>query len=119
MHERTRLGRAGEALVVRYLQEQGFTILERNYTQRYGEVDLIACTHDLIAFIEVKMRSQLYNNFDLSEVILPSKQRKIVAVAKHYLANHDDHHDKAARFDVALVHDTEITYLDDAFRDEW
>lgn len=116
MHFRTLLGREGEAFVAEYMAKQGFSILEQNYRKRYGEIDLIAVNHDTIAFIEVKMRQSSY--FDSSEVIVPSKQRKIIAVAKEYIARHH-HEDKICRFDVALVegslNNPEITYLENAF----
>jgi putative endonuclease len=115
------LGSEGEQLVVQLLERKGFTILERNYAKQYGEIDLIARKNDIIAFVEVKTRKQSY--FDLEEVILPSKQRKIIAVAKNYLASHKED-DIIGRFDVALVHgsgqEATINYIEDAFGDqEW
>lgn len=116
---RKQLGIQGEELIVQFLQRKGYSILERNYTKQYGEIDLIARKNDIIAFIEVKTRTQDY--FDLEEVILPSKQRKIIAVAKAYLASHHDIN-VTGRFDVALVHgdgqQASINYIEDAFGDE-
>jgi len=117
MHKKTLLGREGEALIERYLGNLGFTLLEKNYSRRYGEVDLIAANKTTIIFVEVKMRTQAM--FDLSEVITLAKQKKIITVAKDYLAFHD-HDMKACRFDVALVDSSAknpITYIEDAFRE--
>ncbi|HZW61241.1 MAG TPA: YraN family protein [Candidatus Babeliales bacterium] len=114
------LGTQGEELVVQFLESKGYTILERNYAKQYGEIDLIASKNDIIAFIEVKTRKQDY--FDLEEVILPSKQRKIIAVAKAYLARQKKIIDAIGRFDVALVHGSgshaRINYLENAFGEE-
>lgn len=111
------LGRVGEALVEKYLVQQGFTILERNFARRYGEIDLIASTTDTLAFVEVKMRTNAH--FDLTEVITLAKQKKIITVAKDYLAFHP-HDMKSCRFDVALIDTTahnSIVYIEDAFRE--
>ncbi len=116
MDKRKQLGQQGEDLVAQKLQQDGFTILERNYRKQYGEIDLIACKDDVLAFVEVKMRTRCY--FDLSEVITRSKQRKIAMVAQYY-AVHNNYDDKVWRFDVALVEQGKtsptITYLPNAF----
>jgi putative endonuclease len=112
-------GDAGEAHVVAYLQQQRYTILERNYTVRpYGEIDIIAAKGDVIVFVEVKARQHHY--FDTSEVITVSKQRKIAVVAQLYFAKNTCDN-KVGRFDVALVHQTpkglDVTYIENAFVD--
>jgi putative endonuclease len=119
------LGHAGEEAVVLYLQKTGYTIAARNYTITKGEVDIIACKDDVIAFVEVKARSKLY--FNLSQVIIPTKQRRIIAAARHYIFRHGIA-EKVYRFDVALLARTaeslasaqpswDITYIRDAFTD--
>ena len=51
-------GRAGETVAINYLLSLGYFILCRNYTSQYGEVDIIALDGDVIAFVEVKMRTE-------------------------------------------------------------
>ncbi len=120
MHDRAQLGHFGEELVITYLKKRGFVILERNYRKRWGEIDLIAGDKEMILFIEVKMRKRQTADFDLAQVIIPSKQKKIIAVAHDYLMRNPDD-TKACRFDVALIYGTDaqaaITYLEDAFRE--
>jgi putative endonuclease len=119
MHTRALLGRTGETLVEHYLQGQGFIILERNYSRKYGEIDLIATTHDVISFVEVKMRSN--PRFDMSEVVTFAKQQKIIAVAKAYLALYPQD-TKVCRFDVALIDisaKNPITYIENAFQEPY
>lgn len=55
-HNRT-LGAHGEALAAEYLEQRGFRILERNWRNRHGELDLIAEDHGTLVAIEVKTRS--------------------------------------------------------------
>lgn len=51
------LGVRGEAIAARYLERLGFTIVERNWRCRFGELDLIARRRDLTIFVEVKTRT--------------------------------------------------------------
>ena len=41
---------------VEYLKTQGYHIMQRNFTSRYGEIDIIAYDEDILAFIEVRYR---------------------------------------------------------------
>jgi len=119
MHYRAHIGKEAEELVAQKLIENGFTILERNYRKRHGEIDLIASKYQLLVFVEVKMRHHRY--FDLSDVITPSKQRKIIATAKDYLMRKGGSEDRSYRFDVALLegaeHSLELTYIPNAFNE--
>ncbi len=111
---RNKLGAIGEQLVAEHLQKQGFTIVARNYRKMYGEIDLIATKGTLLVFVEVKTRRR--HTVDLAEVIVPSKQRKIVLTAKTFLAEHP-YHQHDCRFDVALVEtdSAQIQYMPSAF----
>ena len=83
------------------LTRQGYTIIERNFRCRYGEIDLIAeDAHDLI-FIEVKTRRG--NAYGLpEEAVTPRKQQKLVQVATYYLDLHDCS-ERSWRIDVVAV----------------
>lgn len=108
------LGNLGEQLVATYLEQQGFSIVARNFRIKQGELDIVALKGELLACVEVKTRSTVY--FATSSVITPSKQKKIVTAAKHFRA-YAGYLDKVVRFDVALVayQSGEITYIDNAF----
>ena len=54
--QRQGLGKAGEDLAARHLESRGFTVVARRYRTRMGEIDLVATSGDLVAFIEVKTR---------------------------------------------------------------
>ncbi len=49
-----KLGDLCEGLAVKHLVKQGFSIIERNYSQKWGELDIIARDKGVIHFIEVK-----------------------------------------------------------------
>jgi putative endonuclease len=108
------LGNKGEDLTSSYLIDKGFSILARNFTTRTGEIDVIAAKNNLVLFVEVKTRSHTY--FNMSEIITPTKQRKIILTAKQFILKHQLS-EKAYRFDVALITHTnqKITYLENAF----
>ena len=50
------LGRRGEDLAAEHLCRRGFTIVERNYRTRWGELDIVAYDGRVLAFCEVKTR---------------------------------------------------------------
>lgn len=116
MHHRAHLGKEAEERVAELLKKQGFKIAEYNYRKRRGEIDLIATKASLMVFVEVKMRQHQY--FDLSDVITPRKQRKIISVAKEYIARKGAEN-QSYRFDVALLQGTpqglDVQYIANAF----
>ncbi|AKM78966.1 TPA: YraN family protein [Candidatus Beckwithbacteria bacterium] len=50
-------GKQGENLAVKFLQEKGYRILERNFRTRFGEVDIVAKDGQALVFVEVKTKS--------------------------------------------------------------
>jgi putative endonuclease len=116
-NQRLQLGKKGEQLVADYLKKQGYTICCMNYTQRCGEIDIIAEKKEVRAFVEVKLRRTNY--FATSQVVTPAKQKKIGLTARHYNYQQSDNQEKVLRFDVALVEpngdDYTITYIPNAF----
>ena len=97
---RTR-GQWGEAQALLHLRARGYTIIETNYRQRYGEIDIIACDNSTLVCIEVKYRRHTGYGSGLEAVDL-RKQQRLCRVAAQYLQSHHmgDCH---ARFDVIAV----------------
>lgn len=56
MTDKKKLGDRGEDYTARYLEKQGFHIVERNWHSRYGEIDIIAENEEYLLFVEVKTR---------------------------------------------------------------
>ncbi len=105
-------GNKAEKQASDYLISQGFCILEHNYHKRYGEIDIIAQKDDTLIFVEVKMRKNPI--FDTRYLISPSKQKKIIKVAKEYIARYD-YTQKYCRFDVILIEKEKLTHIENAF----
>jgi putative endonuclease len=53
-----KIGELGEDVACKYLEKHGFTIKERNYTKKWGEIDIIATKEGKIYFMEVKSVSR-------------------------------------------------------------
>jgi len=53
-------GEIGENIACKFLMKQGFSILDRNYTRKWGEIDIVAEKKNKLYFIEVKSVSRLY-----------------------------------------------------------
>ncbi|MEO0455099.1 MAG: YraN family protein [Cyanobacteria bacterium P01_A01_bin.114] len=117
------LGLYGEQLVQDWLHQQGWDILHHRWHSRWGELDLIAKGYSvqaggkqaegkragsklgspMIAFVEVKTRSQ--GNWDADGLlsITRSKQRKLWTAARLFLTRHPKFAETPCRFDIALV----------------
>jgi len=95
------LGRSGEELAVKFLKENNYKILNRNYKTSLGEIDIIALDKDVLCFIEVKTRKQ--NRFGLpQEAVTSFKQKQISNCALSFLKA-KKLLDKKARFDIVAV----------------
>lgn len=112
-------GAFGESLATEYLTECGYRVLERNFSCRTGEIDIIAIQGDTVVFIEVKTRSS--ERFGLpSEAVSVTKQRRMVKTALYYLQK-NRLFDYMCRFDVIEIivdeeNNSRINLIKDAFQ---
>ena len=96
------IGKEGEDQAVRHLQENGFTILHRNYRAGKGEIDIICEDKDDRVIIEVKtVRLPGYGSGE--ERISVKKQREIIRATYRYLEQFPLSGDQGVRFDVIIV----------------
>ncbi|MCM0648689.1 YraN family protein [Clostridium swellfunianum] len=78
------IGNFGEDLAEKFLIDWGYTIIERNFKCKIGELDIIGKDDEHIAFIEVKTRyDSLYGA--PSEAVTAYKQFKIYKTAQYYI----------------------------------
>lgn len=100
-----KIGELGEDIACRYLINKGFTVIERNYTKKWGEIDVIAERDRKVYFIEVKAVSCVtlpnvsyethenvtrvtqpsYKSFRPEENMHPMKVRKFLRTIQTYL----------------------------------
>ena len=96
-------GCLGEEMAAGYLQNEGYTILERNYLKKAGELDLVARKGSLLIFVEVKTRNSLSMGTPASAVDLRKRER-IIKGAKGFLFEHPRYEDRySMRFDVIEI----------------
>jgi len=114
MQNKRSLGSEKEELATRYLNEQGATILAKNFYFHGGELDLIAKDGEYVCFIEVKYRTSKTYGFP-EEAVTKAKQKKIIQGAKVYLYQKQYSADTPCRFDVISIYQEEITWIKDAF----
>lgn len=95
------LGRWGEALAARWLYKQGYEILGSRICFREGELDLLARKGELLAVVEVKLRT---GDFAAgAEAVTRRKQERIRSALGRYLVEHPELADCYIRFDVCQI----------------
>lgn len=82
------LGAYGEQVAAEYLRSQGMAILNRNWSCRYGEVDIVARDDATLVVCEVKTRSGTGYGSPL-EAVGPQKATRLRRLAAHWLEVHD------------------------------
>lgn len=115
------LGAFGEDAACRYLRRHGYTIIGRNFSCRFGEIDIIARRGKYLAFVEVKMRKNAEHGAAM-EFVTPAKQRRVILAAQHWLTQNKT--TLQPRFDVVEVYapeglqtrKPEIYHIEDAFQ---
>ena len=104
MYFRKEIGKWGENLACKYLEENNYKIIQRNFLCRQGEIDIIAddTIKKELVFIEVKTRSNLkYGN--PAESVNKQKRRHMKQVAKYYMYQNSINK-YAIRFDTIEVY---------------
>jgi putative endonuclease len=107
-------GKLAEALSADYLGGRGLRLLERNYSCRLGEIDLILADGPALVFVEVRLR----RNRDFGGAaasVTAAKRQRILQAARHYLMGRPE---RPCRFDVVLLDALDpdrIEWIKDAF----
>jgi len=92
------LGKRGEQAACRYLTQQGYEILERNWKSPAGEADIIATDYQNLVFIEVKTRSGVEKGLP-EEAVTLQKRKRYEGIACYYMKE-SPVMDVRVRFDV-------------------
>lgn len=109
-----KIGTDWEGRAADFLEKQGYTVLEKNFRCREGEIDLIAKDGDYLVFIEVRYRKTNAKGHPY-ETVNTAKQRKICRVSQFYLFKHKISPDTPIRYDVVAVLGGQIEILKNAF----
>jgi putative endonuclease len=92
-------GSAFEQRACAALERAGLALLERNYTTRHGELDLVMRDGDIIVFVEVRQRARSGYG-DAAASVTPGKRDKLIRTAALWLAAHAQYARQVCRFDV-------------------
>ena len=94
-------GQCGEDAAASFLKKKKYKVIERNYKNKIGEIDIIARDKENLIFVEVKTRGS--DKFGTpAEAVTYYKKQKIVNTAKVYLAENPT--DLNIRFDIVEVY---------------
>lgn len=93
-----KIGELGEDIACRWLDKKGFTVTDRNYTKKWGEIDIVAEKRGVTHFIEVKSSARILdknktqdslnknqNNYNPVENMHPWKIKRFVRAVETYL----------------------------------
>lgn len=98
------VGNLGEDIACQYLIEKGCKIIERNYRNKFGEIDIIATDRKNIRFVEVKARESYGISSFLPEYnITPKKRDKLRRLCKFYVFEKKLPVDRGWQIDVIAV----------------
>ena len=104
-----------ERLAEAHLVEKGFTLIERNFLCKGGEIDLIMKDQEYLVFIEVRYRENNEFGGALGS-ITAGKQRKLRRAAEFYLLQQFSNTPPLCRFDViGIERQDELEWVKNAF----
>ncbi len=109
-----KMGADKEQMAADYLEQQGMRIVERNFRNRQGEIDIIGYHEGYLVFTEVKYRSSAGKGNALEAVDM-RKMRQICKVADYYRYLHKLGNGTSVRYDVIAIQGEEIQWIKNAF----
>jgi putative endonuclease len=114
---RDALGQRGENMAARFLRNQGYKIIVRNFRCEVGEVDIIARDGQTLVFVEVKTRA--YDDPTPEDQVNQHKRHQITKAARFYLSRYGVPQ-PPSRFDVVAIiwpagREPQIRHTQDAF----
>lgn len=112
-HSNIARGRWGENLAAAHYGRLGYSVLDRNWRSKTGELDLIVERDGVVVFSEVKARrTDRYG--PAAAAVGPAKQRRIRLLALEWLDEHRPHRDDI-RFDVVAITGANVVLIESAF----
>ena len=108
------VGQIGENATAKYLENKGFTIVDRNYRRKWGELDIVAEKGNKLHFVEVKSVSRPIDQaisreregrdgYRAEDNMHPWKQKRLSRALQTYLLDKDVPSKMDWQFDLAVV----------------
>lgn len=101
-------GQAAETRALAYLQQQGMQLVERNFTCRFGEIDLIMREQQTVVFVEVRQRSSAQFGGAAASVTA-AKQGKLWRTAEVFLRRYTT--PPGCRFDLIAIQGGDLNWI--------
>ena len=116
MGDNIKIGKKGEIFAKEYLVSKSYNILNVNFRNYIGEIDIIAMDKDVLVFIEVKTRTNMKYGYPYESVNY-RKQQKIIYTSLSYIQQKNIK-DAQIRYDIIEVYLTpsmNINHIENAF----
>ncbi|MEX0934069.1 MAG: YraN family protein [Candidatus Paceibacterota bacterium] len=116
MAKHNEVGRVGENIAKRFLENKGFNIVELNYRKKWGEIDIVAKKNDILHFIEVKTisdpvarsfitgsRDVTHETFKPEDAVTVWKIKKLHRAISSYLSEKNVSHETPWQLDIVAI----------------
>ena len=112
MAKHNKTGQVGESVAEKWLIKKDFSIIERNYRRKWGEIDILAEKDNVLHFVEVKTVSrrsfggkfeQEINNYRPEDNMHPWKLRRLQRAVQTYLLEKYRSREPKWQFDLVCV----------------
>lgn len=102
LNYRQNTGKLGENIAVKYLENHGYSVLERNYRKPWGEIDIVAQQSHELVFCEVKTQNQKLE-WRPEENVTRHKKHQLSRIIITYLKEHKISENQDWRIDVLAI----------------
>ena len=113
--DKSDIGKWGEDVARKFLEKEGYAILETNWLSGHKEVDIIATCNNCVGFVEVKTRTSKFAN--PADAVNKQKQKFLIYAANYYVRSKGL--DLEVRFDIITIVATQgkvqIEHMKNAF----
>ena len=107
-----KIGEMGENIAIKFLVKHGFSLLERNYTKKWGEIDIVAEKDKKLHFIEVKSVScetltkviHKTDNYRPEDNVHPWKMKRLSRTIQTFLLDRKIGEGKEWQFDLLVIY---------------
>jgi putative endonuclease len=109
--QKQKIGEIGENIACRFLVKHGFSVLDRNYTKKWGEIDIVAEKGGRLHFIEVKSVKRdlsivsrgTLDEYKPEDNMHPWKLKRLSRTIQTYLVSKKVPEEKEWQVDLAVV----------------
>lgn len=101
-------GARWEQRALEHLTDHGLCLIARNFTSRFGEIDLILTDQNTLVFVEVRFRKRSRHGTAAESVTL-KKQKKLIKAAQYFLIRNPALRNAMMRFDVIAIDENDET----------